>query len=356
MSQKMPRDSVARRACGRLARGVAVACLLSCSAPRAALAQRAVELQVGSWAVSGSNVTLYAVGLWRHVTGPLGVGLRGHAAVAEGSGDASLYGLGPEITLLRGSQGISPYVVAGVSLGVRSADSTDVAALWSAGAGIEMSPASWLGLALEVGYYAEDVGVHGFWDLRDGDRRGPLVSARVSARWGGGGGGGSRTVGGTRGTGSAPAAGAYDPSPSSEAAVPLSPAAATLAYDIVEAAVAAMGEPYRWGGTTTEGGFDCSGLVWYAYTTHGVNLPRVSREQARAGRAVAADVAALAPGDILLFAERGSAVTHVGLFIGNGRFIHATESGGVQASELSPNDTYGRWWFARWVGARRVLR
>nr|NIQ55730.1 C40 family peptidase [Gemmatimonadota bacterium]NIR38020.1 C40 family peptidase [Actinomycetota bacterium]NIS32586.1 C40 family peptidase [Actinomycetota bacterium]NIU65812.1 C40 family peptidase [Actinomycetota bacterium]NIW29362.1 hypothetical protein [Actinomycetota bacterium] len=67
---------------------------------------------------------------------------------------------------------------------------------------------------------------------------------------------------------------------------------------VVETALEAMGEPYRWGGTGTDEGFDCSGLVWYAYTTNGVRVPRVSRDQARAGRRVPADVSELLPGDI----------------------------------------------------------
>jgi cell wall-associated NlpC family hydrolase len=128
-----------------------------------------------------------------------------------------------------------------------------------------------------------------------------------------------------------------------------------LAYDIVDTAIGVMGEPYKWGGTSTDEGFDCSGLVYYAYAAHGVTVPRVSREQAGAGRSVPRDVAKLLPGDILVFASNGS-VNHVGLYVGNGRFIHATSSGGVKVSELETADPYNRWWVERWVGARRVLR
>jgi cell wall-associated NlpC family hydrolase len=62
---------------------------------------------------------------------------------------------------------------------------------------------------------------------------------------------------------------------------------------------------------------------------------------------------ALLPGDILTFSNNGGRVTHVGLYLGDGRFIHSA-SDGVQISLLSPDDVYGRWWWRRWVGARRV--
>ncbi len=122
---------------------------------------------------------------------------------------------------------------------------------------------------------------------------------------------------------------------------------------VARAAVAAMGTPYQWGGTDANG-FDCSGLIQFAYRQAGIDLPRRSADQARAGVPVDRDLAALLPGDILTFATTGtSAVSHVGLYLGEGRFIHSA-TGGVQISVLSGLDPYGRWWFQRWVGARRV--
>ena len=66
---------------------------------------------------------------------------------------------------------------------------------------------------------------------------------------------------------------------------------------------------------------------------------------------------ALARGDILTFASQpgGSKVSHVGLYLGDGRFIHSSSSKGVMESALSGTDPYGQWWFVRWVGARRVI-
>jgi cell wall-associated NlpC family hydrolase len=70
---------------------------------------------------------------------------------------------------------------------------------------------------------------------------------------------------------------------------------------------------------------------------------------------VKTSLAALAPGDLLTFSNRGGPVTHVGLYVGEGRFIHSA-SHGVQVSTLSGDDPYGRWWYVRWVGARRLVR
>ncbi len=66
------------------------------------------------------------------------------------------------------------------------------------------------------------------------------------------------------------------------------------------------------------------------------------------------NVASLVPGDLLTFSNRGGPVTHVGLYIGQRRFIHSATRG-VQVSVLSGDDPYGRWWYVRWVGVRRIV-
>ena len=125
--------------------------------------------------------------------------------------------------------------------------------------------------------------------------------------------------------------------------------------DVVRTAREFMGRPYKLGGTgVMGGGFDCSGLIQYAYLAHGLQLPRRSVEQARAGRPVGKDPGRLEPGDILTFANHGRGVTHVGMYVGEGRFIHSS-SKGVRESVLSVDDPDGRWWLRRWVGVRRVL-
>jgi len=131
-----------------------------------------------------------------------------------------------------------------------------------------------------------------------------------------------------------------------------------LEEGVVSAARQAIGKPYLYGGTGKgEAGFDCSGLIQYAYAQQGISLPRVSTAQATAGREVEKSLAALARGDILTFASQpgGSKVNHVGLYLGQGRFIHSSSSKGVMESTLSGTDPNGQWWFVRWVGARRVI-
>jgi len=79
--------------------------------------------------------------------------------------------------------------------------------------------------------------------------------------------------------------------------------------------------PYRWGGTSPSGGFDCSGLVYWAYRHVGVALPHSSYALAGEGRAVR--TSRLRPGDLLFFWGRG----HVGLYVGHGRMVHAPHAG-----------------------------
>jgi cell wall-associated NlpC family hydrolase len=131
-----------------------------------------------------------------------------------------------------------------------------------------------------------------------------------------------------------------------------------LEEGVVASARVALGKPYLYGGTGQGStGFDCSGLIQYAYAQQGIMLPRVSTSQATAGRAVEKSLDALSRGDILTFASQpgGSKVSHVGLYLGEGRFIHSSSSRGVMESTLSGTDPNGQWWFVRWVGARRVI-
>jgi cell wall-associated NlpC family hydrolase len=135
----------------------------------------------------------------------------------------------------------------------------------------------------------------------------------------------------------------------------VSPASSAAARNAVATAVGVMGTPYIWGGSS-ENGFDCSGLIQYAYQQAGIPLPRRSVDQAKAGQLIPREIAQLEPGDILTFSrEPGGPVSHVGLYIGEQRFIHSSSTG-VRLSLLSEDDATGRHWFARWVGARRVVQ
>lgn len=106
---------------------------------------------------------------------------------------------------------------------------------------------------------------------------------------------------------------------------PGSGSAATTGADIIDAAKQYLGVPYLWGGTDPDVGLDCSGLVQRVYADHGIEVPRVSRDQARAGRPVES-LDAAQPGDLVAF---GSPVDHIGIFLGDNKMIVAPKAGDV---------------------------
>jgi len=119
---------------------------------------------------------------------------------------------------------------------------------------------------------------------------------------------------------------------------------------LVETARRFIGTPYRWGGESARSGFDCSGLTMTVYRLNGLELPRNSRSQFRAGRPVTRD--ALQRGDLVFFAtgSRGR-VSHVGIYSGQGNFIHAPRKGKtIRTASLSSG-----YFNTRYVGARRYL-
>jgi cell wall-associated NlpC family hydrolase len=114
-----------------------------------------------------------------------------------------------------------------------------------------------------------------------------------------------------------------------------------------------LGVRYRYGGETPAAGFDCSGFVQYVFGRNGVNLPRTSRQQATAGRALAARVD-LKPGDLMLFSSRGGRIDHVAIYVGNNRMLHSSAGAGeVVYDDLTT--ARGKWYLARYVASRRVL-
>ncbi len=146
----------------------------------------------------------------------------------------------------------------------------------------------------------------------------------------------------------APAAWAADGHPAE--ARPEAAPQAMQANDVLIRAISLVGTPYVWGGNTPESGFDCSGLVNYVFRDMlNLRLPRTSRELS-ALSAPAVDPARLATGDLVFFASGGQ-VSHVGIYVGDGRFVHAPRTGGVVRLERLD----GRYWQERYAGARRVL-
>ncbi len=117
---------------------------------------------------------------------------------------------------------------------------------------------------------------------------------------------------------------------------------------IVDTALAQLGVPYKYGGNNAREGFDCSGLVRYAYSAAGITVPRISRDQLRATEPVA--LADAQPGDLVFFQSED--YSHVGIYLGEGRFVHAPQSG--RSVEIG---TFGNDWYRRrFVRAGRVAQ
>jgi len=125
-------------------------------------------------------------------------------------------------------------------------------------------------------------------------------------------------------------------------------ARAALQDDLVDTARRFIGTPYRWGGSSRQQGFDCSGLTMTVYRLNGLDLPRNSRDQYNAGSPVARK--ALRKGDLVFFTtNRSKQVSHVGIYSGQGHFIHAPGRGKhIRVASLS--NTYFN---SRYLGARR---
>jgi NlpC/P60 family protein len=323
----------------RLIWTVGLTCGLWGHAPIAAGAQ-IVEARVGRFFDSG-GWTAYRLGISRPLAGILGLQFHGDVLRRYGGDAGQFTGIGTDLTAFRRGQD-GPYAILGLSGGFGSETSnaySDPWGSWSVGVGYDVFPLSFV-----------SVGAEARWrELSLGGRQGAELAGGVTIYLGGG--SPPRTP--------VPPAG---PSPSADGSAgtlipgeqPQSPPE-TLADSVIATASAAMGRPYEFGGTGENGeGFDCSGLIQYAYGKHGISLPRRSTDQAREGKKVDRKLALLKPGDLLTFSNRGGKVTHVGLYTGDGRFIHSATRG-VQVSTLSAEDPYGRWWYRRWVGVRRIV-
>ena len=122
------------------------------------------------------------------------------------------------------------------------------------------------------------------------------------------------------------------------------------ASSVAMQALAYLGTPYRMGGLSPRSGFDCSGLVVYAYRKGaGLKLPRDTFDLSHVGEPVAR--AALKPGDLVFYNTQRRAYSHVGIYLGEGRFIHAPSSGG----EVRVENLHASYWMRRYSGARRII-
>ena len=121
------------------------------------------------------------------------------------------------------------------------------------------------------------------------------------------------------------------------------------ASDLVATTLGFLGVPYRRGGATLETGFDCSGFVKYMFeNTLGLVLPRSAAQQAAATEKI--ESSELKPGDLVFFNTMRRTFSHVGIYVGNGKFIHSPKPGG----EVRIEDMKTSYWARRFDGARRV--
>jgi cell wall-associated NlpC family hydrolase len=122
------------------------------------------------------------------------------------------------------------------------------------------------------------------------------------------------------------------------------------ASELVVNAMSLLGVPYKWGGTDADTGFDCSGFVVSVYQQSiGLLLPRKAEQQAAATEKISQ--AELQPGDLVFFNTMRRAFSHVGIYVGNGKFIHAPRAG----AEVRVESMGGSYWQNRFNGARRVI-
>jgi cell wall-associated NlpC family hydrolase len=306
-----------------------------------------IDLSYGYWWTETGASVLKAT--YQHrLIGPFDYGI-GLMHVRSLTQTADLRQTGGELSLALGRVRSGPYALGTAGLVMGHSDG-DVTAIWSAGAGWSIRPLKFLTLGLEGRYQVEDSQIHGFWRLHPEDFRGFTAQACLVVNFG------------SAGAGNPPATARpvseYRPPAEADISTAATGDGASLEASqlrtlVVATALGAMGTPYRWGGSDSNG-FDCSGLIQYAYEDQGLILPRMSRDQARTGMGVELDVASLLPGDILGFAVEGSGVSHVGLYVGDGMFIHSA-SDGVKLSSLIADGTDDRWWRQRWVSARRVI-
>lgn len=123
-----------------------------------------------------------------------------------------------------------------------------------------------------------------------------------------------------------------------------------LREELVGTARRFLGIPYLWGGTDVQDGFDCSGLTMVTYRLNGLKLPRTSRDQFCAGKPVEKND--LRKGDLVFFATTGgTTISHVGLYVGDGKFIHAPRRG----KDVCITSLSSRYYQKRYMGARSYL-
>lgn len=116
---------------------------------------------------------------------------------------------------------------------------------------------------------------------------------------------------------------------------------------ILKSAKSQLGKRYKFGGTSPKIGFDCSGLTWYSHKKNGINIPRQSSDQFKGGKRISRND--LRPGDLVFFETYRPGASHVGIYTGDGNFIHSLNRNKNVAIQRLSNNYYKK----RYLGARR---
>lgn len=122
-----------------------------------------------------------------------------------------------------------------------------------------------------------------------------------------------------------------------------------LAVNLTRNAMRFLGVPYVFGGTSASG-FDCSGFVQHVFAMLGRSIPRTADAQYDAGKKIAGGSRGMVAGDLVFFQTYAAGPSHVGIYLGNDRFVHASSSHGVMVSSL-----HDHYWSARYLGAKRLI-
>jgi cell wall-associated NlpC family hydrolase len=333
--------------------------LLALGVPTSLAAQSGTTTVVSTYLASDAGVSGGPLLVGLNVTREQGwTGMRVGAAVDAGStigGGGSGSGVGVlsadvdamlHLDRLFTGAPVAPYLLAGVGGRLLSGASTGAAVNWGYGAGARTPITGHLALEGEI-RYREPIGE---MDVDAGQRAGLEYRFGASVRFG-------RAL-------ARPRAVPVTPFPrpvlttAGAAASPLGNAMAAARRRVAERALDTaddyLGVRYTWGGNGPEEGFDCSGFVRFVFAKQGIDLPRVSRDQARVGTPLPLDISLLEPGDLMAFAPPGGVVDHIGIYAGNGRIIHSSSSGrGVRIDDLYSER--GRWFRENMVAARRVI-
>jgi hypothetical protein len=241
--------------------------------------------------------------------------------------------------------GFSPYAFVGIGgSGVSPSNAIDTSrATWSFGVGVHHDLLGWLGVTAEA---RNRRSLHSDSVIAIGTGRNWEYRAGLAISFGGG----SAEVP------SGPPAGIIVPSERSELdGFETAESESRTTARVLDLAESFVDTPFRVGSTNPSIGFDAASFVQYVFAQEGIALPRTSHAIAELGQSVSTRVESLRPGDLLFFGNDGWSIDHVALYVGHGRMIHATASGGGVRYDILGDGPRGEWFADHLVAARRLV-